>query len=122
MEKLLSIYELQAVPGFDVSTIENLRPFVVVTEKKSDTRPLLQRIMEAENSHLVMRSERTLERSEGFKSIDSTSSPYKGDRSKIFSRLRISRSKDFSIGFTMEKDPGEQFTFDPETKDMVWIL
>ncbi len=119
--QLISIYELQAIPGFDLALIRRLRPFVTVEEKKSDTRPLLQRIVEEKNKFLLIRMERTFEESEGFilDEIDSTSSltpKYSGDRNKVYSRFRTSKSKDFSIGFTMEKDAGEQISFNNTLK------
>lgn len=119
--QLISIYELQAIPGFDLVSIRKLLPFVSVEEKKSDTRSILQRIVEEKNKFLLIRTERTIEESEGYRrnETDSTaglSPKYSGDRNKVYSRFRASKSKDFSIGFTMEKDAGEQVSFDKTHK------
>ena len=48
---LISIYELQAIPDFDIPTIHDLLPFVSVTEAL-DSRPLLTRILNEENNYL----------------------------------------------------------------------
>ncbi|MEQ9423463.1 MAG: helix-hairpin-helix domain-containing protein [Cyclobacteriaceae bacterium] len=114
---LLSIYELQAVPGFDVTTIQKILPFVSLEERPSDTRSLWQRIKEEENNYLLYRMERTLEKQKGYSEpeLNSSGEPetrYNGGRNKHYLRYRVSRSKDFSFGFTMEKDAGEQFQFD----------
>ncbi len=119
--QLLSIYELQAIPGFDVFTIRKILPFVAIDEMRSDTRPLLQRIIEEKNNFLLVRMERTVEKSKGFQPADTNSrgdlSPrYSGNRNKVYSRFRISRSKDFSIGVTMEKDAGERINFNNKVK------
>ena len=115
--KLLSIYELQAIEGYDLPTIRKILPFVTVAEGRSDTRNLLQRIIEEKNKFLIVRVERTLEKEQGFTPPDTTSSGdlssrYEGGRNKVYSRFRVSRSKDFSLGFTLEKDEGEAFGFD----------
>jgi len=67
---LISIYELQAIPGFDSNTIRKLMPFVTVEERPSDTRPLLVRILSEENNYLLTRTERTFEKRKGFDIID----------------------------------------------------
>ncbi len=118
---LISIYELQAIPTFDLTTIRKIVPFVTVEERASDTRPLLQRIAEEKNSFLLLRLERTIEKSEGFIASDTSAEgepfpKYSGSRNKVYSRFRVSRSKDFSIGFTLEKDAGEQFNFDRQIR------
>ena len=118
---LLSIYELQAIAGFDVVTIHKLLPFVITEERRFDTRSLLKRIAQEDNKVLIFRSERTLEEAQGFKKevsdTDGVSPPrFDGDRNKLYARFRTSKSKDFSIGLTMEKDAGERFNFDNGVK------
>ncbi len=119
--ELISIYELQAVPGFDAQTIRRIIPFVTVDDKVSDTRSLLQRILEAENKFLITRFQRTFEIQRGFTEPDTStngdlSSRFQGDRNSLYSRFRVSRSKDFSIGLTLEKDAGESFRFSRNSK------
>jgi hypothetical protein len=116
--KLLSVYELQAVPNFDLKTIYSLMPFVEVNETplNQDNRSLLKRISQERNNSLIMRWGRTLEEQKGYTKAEpdlngDVPSRYLGDPNKLFVRYRVSHTKDFSIGFTAEKDPGEQLAW-----------
>ncbi|MCC5919643.1 MAG: helix-hairpin-helix domain-containing protein [Cyclobacteriaceae bacterium] len=120
--KLLTIYELQAVPEFDLFTIERMLPFVTVRDSgfEGDTRPLFRRIISEPNNYLIVRHERIMEEQRGFTAPDTLSdgrlsSRFLGSPNKIYSRFRTSHVRDFSFGFTTEKDPGEQIIWDPET-------
>ena len=115
---LLSIYELQAIPEFDLKTIYEILPFVSVRETglQADNRPLLQRILNEENNYLIIRSDRTLEEKRGYISTDERERQYLGDPYRLYTRFSVKHTDDFSIGFTTEKDAGEQFKWDP-TRD-----
>lgn len=111
--KLLSIYELQAVPALDIDTIYKLLPFIQVRENRlaSDNRPLLRRILDEPNKYLLLRYERTLETKSGYRKADlDKPASYSGTPDKIYARFRTSHARDFSIGFTAEKDAGEPLT------------
>nr|WP_255710128.1 helix-hairpin-helix domain-containing protein [Pontibacter harenae] len=119
--KLLSIYELQAVPNFDLITIYQLVPFVRVEDAglNADQRPLWQRVIGEDNNALVLRYERTLQVRRGYTPVDSSSrstSRYLGSPAKLFLRYRTSHTQDYSLGFTAEKDAGERFTWSPEDR------
>ncbi len=121
--KLLSVYELQAVPGFDLKTIYALMPFAEVSETplNQDNRGLLRRMLEEPNNSLIMRWGRTLEEQKGYTSAipdaqGNLPARYLGDPGKLFVRYRLSHTKDFSVGFTAEKDPGEQLAWSPSKK------
>jgi len=113
--KLLSIYELQAVPNFDLITIKQILPFIQVDETvlQADNRPLFKRIASEKNNYFILRADRILEQKEGFKGEDSTRA-YLGDPNRIYLRYRVQHTNDFSIGFTAEKDAGEQFNWNPD--------
>jgi hypothetical protein len=119
--KLLSIYELQAIPGFDLITIYQLLPFVKVDDAGlyADSRPLWQRLIGEDNNALIVRYERTLQVRRGYSLVDSSSrsqSRYLGSPDKVFVRYRNSVAQDYSLGITAEKDAGEAFTWDPDTR------
>ena len=64
--------------------------------------------------------ETTVERKKGYTSPDTTnfgqlSSRYAGDPSRVYARYLYSKSRDYSFGFTIEKDPGEQITWEPNS-------
>ncbi|MBC6368585.1 hypothetical protein DDT91_17485 [Algoriphagus sp. AK58] len=116
----ISLYELQAIPEFDLLTIENLLPFVTIGGNGSRTKPFFQRLKEEENAYLLFRHRRTWETRRGFTPADTSrngtlSTRYLGDPNDFYLRFRIQRPRDFSIGMTLEKDPGEQFSWDGKT-------
>jgi hypothetical protein len=117
---LISIYELQAIPEFDLTLIENLGPFVTLKDQSAKTKNFWQRLAEEENAYFLLRHRRTWEKRRGFvrTALDeegTMGTPYLGDPNELYTRFRIQRPRDFSIGFTLEKDAGEQFTWDPTT-------
>ncbi|MBV6647101.1 MAG: helix-hairpin-helix domain-containing protein [Cyclobacteriaceae bacterium] len=102
----LSLYELQTIPGLDLETIQLILPFVRVGDDKIDGRPIWERLTSEPNNYLLLRNTTTLQRARGFRD-----QKYAGDRNHIYGRFRVSHSKDFSLGFTFEKDAGEQIAF-----------
>ena len=117
--KLLTVYELQLVPGFDHNTIEKLAHFVTVdsSELTADNRPLWQRILTERNNYIIYRFEQTLEEKKGYTKPESPDDTrYAGGPGKHYMRYRVSKTGDFSFGFTTELDAGEKFTWDPSTK------
>lgn len=111
---LLSIYELQAVPGFDLPTIRRLLPFVLV----SGTPGLFGSLPTPIDNYLILRYEQTLEQQKGFSEATpdkkgNLPTRYLGTAGQWYARYRYSRPRAFSIGFTMEKDPGEQINWQP---------
>ncbi len=102
---LISIYELQAVPGFDLATIRQLLPFVRVRPPGFFDDPLA--IFQKENKHqFALRWSRVLEQKRGFAGGENA---YRGDPNRLYFRYRFSQSDRLSIGVTAEKDPGEEF-------------
>ncbi|WP_347158019.1 ComEA family DNA-binding protein [Pontibacter chitinilyticus] len=118
--KLLSIYELQAIPEFDLPTIYKLVPFVRVADAglQADQRTLWQRMAGEDNNALVLRYQRTLQQAKGYTPAaadNPAGSRYLGSPDKLYLRYRISHSHDYSAGLTAEKDAGEAFTWDNQT-------
>jgi hypothetical protein len=123
---LLSIYELQAIEDFDLRTITNLLPFVTVAETtfQQDNRSLWEKILEEPNNFLLFRQTRTLEKKEGYKPLlqgdtlynGNFKTRYAGSPDNLYVRYRVSHTKDFSLGFTFEKDAGEQMNWKPENR------
>ncbi len=104
--KFLSIYELQAVPTLDLQTIRQMLPFITIIESE-DSRPLITRFKEDPNKYFIFRTRRTLEEQKGFRD-----GAFLGDQNQVYGRFRASRSNDYSVGFTFEKDVGEAVGFD----------
>lgn len=116
--RLLTIYELQAVPGFSLEDIKRVLPFVTVRETnlEQDNTTLIQRMLRERNNFLLLRYDRTLEEKAGYRRTDSTAARYLGSPDKYYMRYRVSHTNDFSFGFTAEKDQGEQFIWDRATR------
>ena len=117
-EKIISLYELQVIPEFDSATISRLLPFVMIREpSESIDASLLKRILHEKNNYLLMRYERILETKDGFTQQDPTKK-FAGSPDKTYLRFRTSRPHDFSIGFTLEKDAGELYAWNPELPEL----
>jgi hypothetical protein len=115
--QLISIYELQAIPGFDLNIIHKILPLVKVDDPQSQIgKSLLKRVKAEGNSYLVGRFEHTLEHSTGYEPSENPAKQFHGSPDKMYLRFRSSRNKDYSIGFTAEKDPGEAFQWNPKQR------
>lgn len=111
---LLSIYELQAVPDFDLPTIRRLLPFVTAGENSD----LFSALPTSTDNYLVVRYEQVLEQQKGFSEAvpdkkGNLPTRYLGRSGQWYARYRYSRPRVFSFGLTMEKDPGEQLVWQP---------
>lgn len=117
--ELISLYELQAVPGFDTETIRRILPFIEARsgDEFGTSGPLLQRIFNENNNYFLLRMDRILETQRGYSpGVDSDDRRFLGSAAKVYGRFRTSHSKDFSLGFTFEKDAGEQFNWNTSNK------
>lgn len=126
--ELLSVYELQAIPAFNLEIIRKLRPFVTVKENQIPPKSLLKRIWSEDNNYLLLRYSQRIEISKGYMDAaqDTTFRPnsgsidtlvsypnrYLGTPAKLYGRFRVSRRNEFSLGLTFEKDAGEDFSGD----------
>lgn len=113
--KLISVYELQSIDGFDLQTIENILPFIKVTDRFDTPHVSLREVFKNSSSQLLLRETRVLEQQEGFEPIDDSTlaakpnSRYLGSPDKLYARYRFNFGNKISAGFTAEKDPGEEF-------------
>ncbi|MBX2965937.1 MAG: helix-hairpin-helix domain-containing protein [Cyclobacteriaceae bacterium] len=113
----ISVYELQAIPGFDLQTINRVVHFFTVddlTQKLSGSA--IRRAIEDGSHYVLLRYENTLETKRGFTDRVSPEQQFKGDEHKLYMRFRSSRPGDYSFGFTAEKDAGETLQWSPSTK------
>ncbi len=107
--KLLSIYELQAIPNFDINTIYRLLPFVTVTDNIGDNRPLWKKIQTEKSAYFMLRHARTWETRRGYTPPDTLSggrlsSRYLGSPDQVFAEAEGSHiPKITASGFAVEK-------------------
>ena len=104
----ISIYELQAVPGWDIATIRKIRPFISVSDHTPTVKLLGARTDHGDHSVLIRLSQ-TLERSKGYHPDSSTTNFYPGSPQKIFVRYTYHFKNLLQWGVLAEKDAGEQF-------------
>lgn len=113
----LSVYELQNIEGFTQDAIQRLIPFVTVPDASvSFNKSLFKRIISEKNNYLILRYDRTLEEKKGYKETTPLSGQYAGSPDRIYARFLTRRTGDFSLGFTAEKDAGEQLIWSPTRK------
>lgn len=108
---LISIYELQAVPGFDLNTIYSILPFVTVKNNVDDLHIGFKDLLFKGQNELYLRWGRILEKPKGFTKLEEgeLGSRFLGDPNRYYLRFRHFYENKLSYGITAEKDPGEQF-------------
>lgn len=104
--KLVNLYELQAVPTWDLATIQRLLPYVSIGPAVSIKENFASRFKKGEQSFLF-RISRTIERSKGYDT--SPGNYYLGDRNHILIRYRYQYKNLLQYGLVADKDAGEQF-------------
>jgi hypothetical protein len=105
--KFISIYELQAVPSWDIQIIKKLLPFITVAEPIDLTDVFKTRFSKGDYS-LSFRYSQVLEKSAGFEKT-STGTKYLGSPPKLFLRYRYLYKNLLQYGMVGDKDAGEQF-------------
>ncbi|HFA49026.1 MAG TPA: helix-hairpin-helix domain-containing protein [Bacteroidetes bacterium] len=106
---LISEYELQAIPHFDIPTIKQFLQFVTINDP--NIAPLPSNWQKDGQHQLLMRWSKTLQAKRGFIENENTGepSPYTGDENAFYLRYRYMFTNRLSFGFTAEKDAGETF-------------
>lgn len=135
--RLLSIYELQTINGWDAATINLIRPFVTVRESQLGARASFKEIMKQATNEIMLRSTMNIEERKGFMdrsnpfgreytdpggeplpdfgntgardSLRANSKVYLGSPFRVYTRYRFRYRQNISFGFTAEKDEGEEF-------------
>ncbi len=116
---LSSIYELQAIPNWSLEIIYKILPFVQVKEKL-DLQKFMKRIQTNKNHFLAIRTDFVLEQKKGYMKNEYGATPYLGSPFKHILRYKNSNTRDFSFGFTLEKDAGEVLELKPKENKYVF--
>lgn len=105
----LNLYELQALPFWDIQTIKRVLPYITINHALDVLTTLQRRLRNGEYT-LLVRASQVIEKSKGYL-IDSTTATnyYPGSAQKLLLRLRYRYKNLLQYGFTAEKDAGEQF-------------
>ncbi len=111
--KLITIYELQGINGFDLQTIKKILPYVRVTDNFSSSHFGIEEMFRNGQNVVQIRFAQTLEKQTGFSAIDSAAlykspnSRYIGSPQRLYARYRFTYGTNVSWGITAEKDQGE---------------
>lgn len=105
--KLISIYELQSVPGWDMVTIKKILPFITTANPEVIKEELKMRFSKGEHQ-MLFRLSQVLEKSKGY-DRSSGGSSYLGSPKRIFFRHRYMYKNLLQFGVVGDKDAGEQF-------------
>ncbi len=105
--RLISIYELQAVPAWDINTIRKLLPFITTATPVSLGEEAGKRFRNGEHS-LLLRVVQILEKSDGFDKT-TAGTKYTGSPQKILFRYHYTCKNLLQFGLVGDKDAGEQF-------------
>ncbi len=107
--ELLSIYELQAVPGWDPAVIGRIRPYVVVKPTAGMLEQFRERLRGGTHQ-LLARMNQPMQLTEGFRADPRTGNPaYKGSPLRLLLRYGYQHKHLLQYGFAAEKDAGEEF-------------
>ena len=107
--RLLNMYELQAVPGWNLQTIRKIQPYITVTNAVKIFERIGKRLKRGERS-LLLRATQVLERSKGYLTDPSAATNYyRGSPQKLLLRYKYLYKNLLQYGILAEKDAGEQF-------------
>ena len=112
---LILIYELQAIEGFDLQTIQQLLPYVYVGDQVSRSSLSKKELWKNGEHTFRLRYAQILEKQAGFRPVDSMqiyknpNSRYLGSPQKVLASYRYAYGKRIRFGMTAEKDQGELF-------------
>lgn len=102
----ISIYELQAIPSWDLATIRKLLPYVTINIPFSLKEYLGTRFQNG-NHIMLFRFSQVMEKSTGF-DHSTSGTKYLGSPQKLFFRYRYSYKNLLQYGLIADKDAGEQ--------------
>ncbi len=104
---LINLYELQAVPAWNLATIRKVLPYVTVTSAVTVSEEFRNRFSGGEHS-LLLRVSQVLEKSNGFDQ-STGGTKYLGSPQRFFFRYRYQFKNTLQFGLAGDKDAGEQF-------------
>jgi hypothetical protein len=112
---LLSIYELQTIPGFEVADINMVRYFITTGKNDHTDTPLYKEFYTGKYQYFV-RFSKILNAQDGYSGDTSVASPYLGNNLRLYTRLKYNYNNRLLYGITAEKDPGEAFFGESQPK------
>jgi len=111
----VSIYELQAIEGFDRPLIELIEPFVSLSQDKPEFKASFKNALKYGRHDIFLRYSRVLQEQEGYKDmpdsakLENPNSYYLGSPDRLYLRYGFNYKNKFRAGLTADKDAGEEF-------------
>ena len=107
--RFINIYEMQALPGWDLATIQRLKPYVTVNINPYQRETIHARLKDGDKI-LLVRATQVLEKSRGYL-LDSSNAKnfYARSPQQLFVRYKYNYKNLLQYGVLGEKDAGEQF-------------
>lgn len=106
--KLLSLYELQAIPGFDSLSIRRIRPYVRLGTQLDDFHGSALDLWRQAGKEVQYRVSRFAEPQLGYRT-PLPEKGYQGSPWQTYFRYRAVYARKLSLGLVVEKDRGEPF-------------
>ncbi len=116
---LISIYELQAIPDFDLTTIQRLVPFVKVEDTGTESYHgmVWARRLGERNHYGFVRYERTpAPQKDHSTDRESDSGSYGGSLNGFLTQLNMKKPSYWDLGLAARKKSGESLAWDPATQ------
>lgn len=117
MNGFISPYELQVIPSMTLDDVRRIQPYFRIGNDLDDIKTPLGRMIKEGNRELYVRWNRNLESAEGYeRNPDDGQQYYLGSPDRLYTRFRSRYGNKMSFGFTAEKDPGEAFFAENNSK------
>lgn len=119
-----SLPEIQSVEGVTPEVFLDARPYLTIGPRlaasaaeapRFPAAPSVRTVLRGLSPRVTQRVQRRLNTPAGYLGPDSARA-YPGSRDRLYTRVQATYRRQVSLNVTMEKDPGEQFRWDPETQ------
>lgn len=107
--KLISLFELQAIPILSVEKAELLAQLCTVGSIEDQYQLSIPKMIAEAKNELFIKWRYVLEDQEGYIRDTSYDNRYLGNSHRYYTRYKLDYLNKLRIGFTMEKDAGESF-------------
>ena len=110
----ISIYELQSLEYWDLNIIQLVFPFVRINDKLDNLHITLKEALKQGKFEQFFRVQPMVEKKAGYTNVSdsikkSSNNYYYGNGDRYYTRFRYTYKTNISVGYTCEKDAGEQF-------------
>ncbi|MGE5425439.1 MAG: helix-hairpin-helix domain-containing protein [Syntrophothermus sp.] len=107
--KIFTPYELQAVEGFDSTTIQQIQPFIIFGDEPGIHSFSPKALVKYGKNDLFLRFQQVMEKQAGYSDENASASKYSGSPARYYFRYSYNYYDHIAFGLTGEKDPGEEF-------------